>query len=83
MVNFIVLNLKRGIKMNIEELTDKHWALMTLDYDDNIRFNHTKLSIQFAISVLEDLKFDTIDHGYSPIRINKKIQELKTYLDEN
>jgi hypothetical protein len=72
--------------MNIEELTNKHWALMTLDYDDNIRFNHTKLSIEFAISVLEELH-ETIsyfgDTWWELQKIEEKIQELKTYLDEN
>lgn len=73
--------------MNIEELEKKHWSLMILNdnyYDDNIRFKHTKLSIQFAIKVLKEC----INYNKTPIEnscqdnIENKIQELKQYLDE-
>ena len=76
--------------MNIEELKEKHSEIFWMDDVSNtinIRL-HTKLSVEFAISVLEDLKFrfeimsdmSTATHGYRFLQ--NKIQELKQYLDE-
>ena len=65
--------------MTIEELEDKHVkiALEPLNFDEFHYKNHTKLSIEFAISVLESL-----EPGELFIGVNDKIQELKQYLNE-
>ena len=62
--------------MTIEELKDKHFNIDEGNVEIPISFvnSHTKLSIQFAIEVLEDMDEHT--------QINDKIQELKQYLDE-
>lgn len=65
--------------MNIQELEDKHKEIET---EGNAEWHlvygeHTKLSVEFAISILND-----IQPGQPFIDINDKIQELKTYLDE-
>ena len=76
--------------MTIEELEDKHRDI-EIEYFDSTANSYpynTKLSIEFAISVLEDLKFrfeimsdmSTVTHGYKFLQ--NKIQELKEYLDE-
>ena len=69
--------------MNIEELEYKHFSIPEQAYKSTEK--HTKLSIQFAIEVLEELYFDNepmekpnIDNKI----ITDKIQELKKYLDE-
>ena len=63
--------------MNIEELEFQH-----LKYDDENYKLHTKPSIEFAISVLNDVILNynkpLIDLKYGL----DKIQELKQYLDE-
>ena len=58
--------------MTIEELEDKHRIVSwhNVSTDNNL---HTKLSIQFAIEVLENMEEHT--------QINDKIQELKQYYD--
>ena len=65
--------------MTIEELKDKHFYI-----SHQHRESHTKLSIQFAISLLEELEQFWI--GDSKMiyvdEIQGKIQELKEYLDE-
>ena len=65
--------------MDIEELEDKHGdiPLEPLNFDEFHYKNHTKLSIEFAISVLESL-----EPGELFIGVNDKIQELKQYLNE-
>jgi hypothetical protein len=76
--------------MEIEELKYKHKETIRLsdlgildevdnhiDYDktvDLVSGSLSKVSIEFAISVLESMDEHT--------QINDKIQELKTYLDE-
>ena len=59
--------------MNIEELKDKH-ELIAFD------LNHAKLSIEFAISVLEEVYSGQEEYS---ITFNNKIQELKQWLNEN
>ena len=54
--------------MTVEELKDKHFYI-----SHQHKESHTKLSIQFAIEILEDMDEHT--------QINDKIQELKQYLD--
>ena len=65
--------------MTIEELNSRI-GLTICEIDDiSIATNEcAKLSIEFAISVLEEIHFDT---GYVYF-IDNKIQELKEYLDE-
>lgn len=68
--------------MNIEELKERHYdtdrVSKTLNKPSG--YAHTKLSIEFAISVLEDLNAETFYDKEDDF--NNKIQELKTYLDE-
>ena len=73
--------------MTIEELKDKHY--MTNNGSDICHLEHTQLSIQFAIEVLD--KIFTNGFGMPDIHSTKedwrreyedKIQELKQYLDE-
>lgn len=59
--------------MTIEELENKHFIIPDEAYMASDK--HTKLSIQFAIEVLESFDEHT--------QINDKIQELKQYLDES
>lgn len=61
--------------MNIEELNKKHISTCRYEeYGDEGNYkNHTKLSIEFAISVLEEMDEHT--------QINDKIQELKQTLN--
>ena len=62
--------------MTIEELNDKHLELIRNPRGCSlIGKSHIKLSIQFAIEVLESFDEHT--------QINDKIQELKQYLDES
>ena len=65
--------------MTIEELEHKHFIIPEQAYKSSKQ--HTKLSIQFAIEVLEahltyNGKKNVYDFGWD------KIQELKQYLDE-
>ena len=75
--------------MTIEELEDKHLFIEQSDADNSYDFTrqHRNLSIEFAISVLEemliatnDLYDDEFDYFHNDI-INNKIQELKNYLN--
>ena len=71
--------------MSIEELEDKHGniPLEPLNFDEFHYKKHTKLSIEFAISVLERLSSpDIILYPNLAKEICDKIQELKQYLDE-
>jgi len=70
--------------MNIQELEDEHYSLENLSRSSNIwkYAEHTKLSIQFAIEILENLH-KTNCNGVGVImyfEINDKIEELKKYL---
>ena len=63
--------------MSIEELESKHFNIPEQAYRSSEK--HTKLSVQFTIGVLEEIKYP----GYLfNSDINYKIQELKQYLDD-
>ena len=71
--------------MTIEELEDKH---EDLEIEGNCEWNltyskHTKLSIEFTISVLEDFIYKKRHTSTFEMTgdILNKIQELKTYLE--
>ena len=69
--------------MTIEELRNKHFntSIAGKVLNGSTDYKHTKLSIQFAIDVLE--KFEICNSlGELPDVIEDKIQELKQYLDE-
>lgn len=66
--------------MELQELNEKH--ILTCRYeecgDEGNYKNHTKLSIQFAIDVLEEM-YKELEYYCTPVK--NKIQELKQYLD--
>ena len=63
--------------MTIEELEDKSLDLsINIKNEEAYSNNITKLSIQFAVEVLEDLEAQNK-------AVFDKIQELKQYLDES
>lgn len=69
--------------MNIQELENKHCDIFNDLFDDygSHYEEHTKLSIQFAIEMLNEI-LETIgisDCDYD-IAIDNKIEELKKYL---
>ena len=76
--------------MNIEELEDKHVkiAFEPLNFDEFHYKKHTKLSVEFAINVLEniDMKLHLNSEAIYSKRqqkfIEDKVKELKQYLDE-
>jgi hypothetical protein len=74
--------------MNIQELEDKHFntRYSMLNYDTSFEVEHTKLSVEFAIGVLEELNKTFKDSGDSnwwyEMKVENKIEELKTYLDD-
>jgi hypothetical protein len=77
--------------MTIEELKNKHHNVVInpLSYKNTTPEEHTKLSIKFVISVLEDTDAqilytlgNTFEYFEITEIITNKIQELKTYLDE-
>ena len=68
--------------MTIEELENEHFQIS--DEFDRCAEQHTKLSIEFAISVLEEFNpywVGDVTMVYTT-EIESKIQELKQYLDE-
>ena len=66
--------------MNIRELESKHFNIP--EQNCNNTKQHTKLSVEFAISILEGVpKFSNV--AQMLLYTNNKIQELKKYLDEN
>ena len=81
--------------MTIEELEDKHSELIEVglgnteeelaEYYFNNQTQHKNVSIQFAISVLEEVQKENelsfLDLDLDQY-LSKKIQELKQYLDE-
>ena len=77
--------------MTIEELKNKHSELIEVglgnteeelaEYWFNKQKEHTELSIQFAIEILEEIEICN-SLGELPDIIEDKIQELKQYLDE-
>ena len=73
--------------MNSEDLNKSHYKIWEKTPKISQSKEHTKLSIQFAIEVLEstlidtnDLYADEFDYFFND-RINNKIQELKQYYD--
>ena len=72
--------------MNIQELEDKHGniPLEPLNFDEFYEVEHTKLSVEFAISVLEEFTIQYCECGRvdANVEIESKIQELKQYLNE-
>lgn len=78
--------------MTIKELEDKHSELIEVglgnteeelaEYWFSKQKEHTNLSIQFAISVLESLGVGRCYECDANNEIEYKIQELKQYLDE-
>ena len=72
--------------MSIEELEFKHLHLLACNEDDSKEY--AKLSVEYAISVLEELNklYETLpgkrDAWYYIQNNNLKIQELKQYLNE-
>jgi hypothetical protein len=70
--------------MSTQELEDKHADIrfQPLNYDEFYEIKHTKLSVEFAISILEGVpKFSNV--AQMLLYTNNKTQELKKYLDEN
>ena len=77
--------------MSIEELEDRHGniPLEPLNFDEFYYIKHTKLSVEFAISILKEIDQKNMDilgnsleyYSIYP-NIENKIQELKQYLDE-
>ena len=74
--------------MNVEELDDKALYLsLDIKNEDKYSDDIVKLSIEFAISVLEEslnriIDVDSDEAYYIQNTLEDKIQELKTYLDE-
>ena len=72
--------------MSIQELEDKHVkiAFEPLNFDEFHYKKHTKLSVEFAISVLEEFTIQYCECGRidDNVEIESKIQELKQYLNE-
>ena len=68
--------------MSIEELENKHGdiPLELLNFDEFYYIKHTKLSVEFAIEVLEEV-YEGNPETYGE-KISTKIQELKQYLNE-
>ena len=69
--------------MSIEELENKHGdiPLEPLNFDEFHYKKHTKLSVEFAISVLEDMERNILS-DLEICKFEKKIEELKQYLNE-
>lgn len=65
--------------MTIEELEHKHFIIPEQAYKSSKQ--HTKLSIQFAINVLEEMEYNILS-DMEICKFESKIQELKQYLDE-
>ena len=74
--------------MNIEELDDKAMYLsFDIKNEDKYSDDIVKLSIEFAISVLEEslnriIDVDSDEAYYIQNTLEDKIQELKTYLND-
>ena len=72
--------------MNIQELEDKHFNIPDQAYQQSIK--HTKLSVEFAINVLEniDMKLHLNSEAIYSKRqqkfIEDKVKELRQYLNE-
>ena len=77
--------------MNIEELEDRHGDIPSepLNFDEFYYKKHTKLSVKFAISVLEEIDSsilhylgNTFEYFTIHDKFENKIEELKQYLNE-
>ena len=70
--------------MNIEELEDKHGdiPLESLNFDEFHYKKHAKTSVEYAISVLEEVNDFHYWQNKNAPTIKDKIQELKQYLNE-
>lgn len=70
--------------MSIEELENKHGdiPLEPLNFDEFHYKKHTKLSVEYAISVLEEVNDFHYWQNKNAPTIKDKIQELKQYLNE-
>ena len=73
--------------MKAKRLNKSHYKIWEKNPEISQSKEHTKLSIQFAIEVLEstlidtnDLYADEFDYFFND-RVNNKIQELKQYYD--
>ena len=64
--------------MNAKDLNKSHYKIWEKNPEISQSKEHTKLSIQFTIDVLEEI-WDREDWGED---LQSKIQELKQYLDE-
>ncbi|NLI41618.1 MAG: hypothetical protein GX421_10640 [Caldisericales bacterium] len=69
--------------MDIEELEDKHGkiAFEPLNFDEFHYKKHAKTSVEFAISILENMERNTLS-DLEICKFEKKIEELKQYLNE-
>ena len=69
--------------MDIEELEDKHGkiAFEPLNFDEFHYKKHAKTSVEFAISILENIERNTLS-DLEICKFEKKIEELKQYLNE-
>jgi len=65
--------------MTVGELKDKHRDCLMIDNYLELTM-HVNTSIEFAISILENIPIDSTQPGYDYVQ--NKIQELKNYLDE-
>jgi hypothetical protein len=77
--------------MTIEELKNKHSKLLNVGSFKDTKWKETadlelkesvNLSIEFAISVLENMDIQHCQECYGNKIVEDKIQELKSYLDE-
>ena len=70
--------------MSIEELMSKHVSVRCRN--DGNYVEHTNLSIEFAISMLEELKAIALNRGFNDVAYDNlfylKIQELKQQLNK-
>jgi len=69
--------------MSIEELENKHGdiPLEPLNFDEFHYKKHAKTSVEFAISILENMERNTLS-DLEICKFEKKIEELKQYLNE-
>lgn len=73
--------------MTTKELEERHSDLKWQSYkgEEELCKLHTKLSIEFAISVLEEVQDklkDISDRGVGIFEIEDEIQELKQYVND-
>ena len=66
--------------MNIEELESEHFNIPDQAYRSSEQ--HTKISVEYAISVLEEVNDFHYWQNKNAPTIKDKIEELKQYLNE-